>query len=445
MRKIDAEVLALNEYVAWVEKEGMVYDLRSKEFIQKSNFTNGSRYSALETFSATAKGTGLKRISISEAWLKHPHAQRYDYVEFRPEDSSAVLTTGAGGLALNMWTGWRPEPGDVKPFLDLSEFLFSELREHADLPLKLLAYKAQNPGIKVPLAPVLVGPQGGGKSLWAECVRDAFAPYTAEIPSSALGSQFNGWTERTLIAVINEASGEALQRVAPTLRALISDKRTMLNDKFRLARQIDSYTMYIITSNDRGAGAYSADDRRMIVVNCPPKREPPFYRSRCRVEEPRRRAPSAALSCCTMDLKGWQPPACAHDCREVHGVHGEPDAYPAPGRRDAHGERACDRSLDPAGAGLGCAGASSRTIRSRFATRRRSLTLCAPSRFGRGTRPKSCRSCSLPLHRSCTARVRRAHMLPASSRRSCAPRALVTCSARKIRAASAGRVCCASI
>jgi hypothetical protein len=308
MRKIDAEVLALNEYVAWVEKEGMVYDLRSKEFIQKSNFTNGSRYSALETFSATAKGTGLKRISISEAWLKHPHAQRYDYVEFRPEDSSAVLTTGAGGLALNMWTGWRPEPGDVKPFLDLSEFLFSELREHADLPLKLLAYKAQNPGIKVPLAPVLVGPQGGGKSLWAECVRDAFAPYTAEIPSSALGSQFNGWTERTLIAVINEASGEALQRVAPTLRALISDKRTMLNDKFRLARQIDSYTMYIITSNDRGAGAYSADDRRMIVVNCPAKREPPFYRS---VAEWKNHGGGRHLLHYLLhyDLKGWQPPA----------------------------------------------------------------------------------------------------------------------------------------
>lgn len=307
MRKIDAEVVSLNEYVAWIEKEGCVYDLRSKEFIQKSNFTNGSRYSALETTAPTVKGTGVKRISISESWLKHPHAQRYDYVEFRPEDSSAVLNTSSEGLALNMWTGWRPETGDVSPFLELSEFLFPDLREHKDLPIKLLAYKAQNPGIKIPLALVLIGLQGCGKSLWAECVREAFNPYTAEIPTSALASQFNGWTERTLIAVINEASGETLQRYAPTLRALISDKRVMLNDKFRLARQIDSYTMYIITSNDRGAGAFSADDRRMIVVNCPIKREESFYR-RVAAWKGNGGGKHLLSYLLSYDLKGWEPP-----------------------------------------------------------------------------------------------------------------------------------------
>lgn len=307
MRKIDAAVVSLNEHVAWIEKEGCVYDLRSKEFIQKSNFTNGSAYSALEVVSPTAKGTGVKHISVAEAWLKHPHAQRYDYVEFRPEDQNPVHQTGAGGLALNMWTGWDPRPGDVSPYLELTEFLFQDLHEHADLPLKLLAYKAQNPGTKIPLALVLVGPQGCGKSLWAECAREAFNPYTAEIPSSALGMQFNGWTERTLLAVINEASAEALHRNAPQLRALISDKRVMLNEKFRIARQIDSYTQYIITSNDRGAGAYSGDDRRMIVVSCPKKREPDFYR---RVAEWKNAGGGRALLhyLLHLDLQGWQPP-----------------------------------------------------------------------------------------------------------------------------------------
>ncbi|MCK9513685.1 MAG: DUF3854 domain-containing protein [Pigmentiphaga sp.] len=307
MRKIDAAVVSLNEYVAWIEKEGCVYDLRSKEFIQKSNFTNGSVYSALEVVAPTAKGTGVKRISVAESWLKHPHAQRYDYVEFRPEDSNPVHQTDAGGLALNMWTGWEPRLGDVSPFLELTSFLFRDLYEHAELPLKLLAYKAQNPGLKVPLALVLVGPQGCGKSLWAECAREAFNPYTAEIPSSALSMQFNGWTERTLLAVINEASAETLQRNAPTLRSLISDKRVMLNEKFRIARQIDSYTQYIITSNDRGAGAYSQDDRRMIVVSCPTKREPSFYQ---RVAEWKNSGGGAALLhyLLNLDLKGWTPP-----------------------------------------------------------------------------------------------------------------------------------------
>ncbi|HEX2239157.1 MAG TPA: DUF3854 domain-containing protein, partial [Gammaproteobacteria bacterium] len=309
MRKIDASVISLNEHVAWIEKEGLVYDLHSHEFMQKSNFTNGSRYSALEIEAPTAKGTGIKKISVSEAWLKHAHAQRYDYVEFRPEDSSPVLSSG-GGIALNMWTGWVHEPGNVQPFLDLTEFLFADLREHSELPLKLLAYKAQNPGVKVPLCIVLVGTQGSGKSLWAECARDAFYPYTAEVPATALGSQFNGWTERTLLAVINEASGELLQRHAPTLRALISDKRVMLNEKFRAARQIDSYTQYIITSNDRGAGAYNADDRRMLVVPCPRKREPEFYQ-RIADWKAARGGRYLLHYLLNLDLKGWRPPVSA--------------------------------------------------------------------------------------------------------------------------------------
>jgi len=307
MRKIDAAVISLNEHVAWIEKEGCVYDLRSKEFIQKSNFTNGSTYSSLEILTPTAKGTGVKRLSVAEAWLKHPHAQRYDYVEFRPETDAAVLQTDAGGLALNMWTGWNPEPGDVEPFLDLTRYLFADLRDHEDLPLRLMIYKAQNPGLKVPLALVLVGPQGSGKSLWAECVRDAFSPYTAEIPPAALGSQFNGWTERTLIGVINEAVGEQLKQFAPSLRALISDKRVMMNEKFRAARQIDSYTQYIITANERGVGAYSADDRRMIVANCPKKREQSFYR---RIVEWKESGGGRALLhyLLNTDLEGWIPP-----------------------------------------------------------------------------------------------------------------------------------------
>jgi len=308
MRKVDAAVVGLNERVAWIEKEGCVYDLRSKEFIQKSNFVNGSIYSSLEILAPTAKGTGVKRISVAETWLKHPHAQRYDYVEFRPETSDAVLPTEAGGLALNMWTGWSSEPGDVGPFLELTDYLFAGLHQHADLPLKLMAYKVQNPGFKIPLALVLVGSQGSGKSLWADCIRGAFAPYTAEIPPAALGSQFNGWTERTLIAVINEAVGETLQRHAPTLRAMISDKRIQLNEKFRIARQIDSYTQYIITANERGAGAYSADDRRMIVVDCPQKREYAFYK---RIVDWRDSGGGKYLLdyLRTMDLEGWSPPS----------------------------------------------------------------------------------------------------------------------------------------
>lgn len=307
MRKIDTAVVSLNGRVAWIEKEGCVYDLRSKEFIQKGNFTNGSVYSSLEVLVPHAKGSGVKRVSVAEEWLKHPYAQRYDYVEFRPENPNPVVETEMGGLALNMWTGFDAIPGDVTPFLELTEFLFQDLHGHQDLPLKLWAYKAQNPGEKIPLATVLVGQQGCGKSLWAECLREAFAPYTADISSAALRGQFNGYVERTLLCVINEASEYDLHLAANTLRGLISDVKTQLNEKFRVARNINSYTQYVITSNDRGAGAYSNDDRRMIVVPCPTKREPEFY---LKVAAWKKAGGGKALLhyLLNLDLQGWRPP-----------------------------------------------------------------------------------------------------------------------------------------
>lgn len=322
MRKIDTAVISLNEHVAWIEKEGAVYNLRSKEFIRKGDFTNGSVFSSLEVVAPNVKGTGVKRIRVAEEWLKHPHAQRYDLVQFKPESPALVLPTESGGVAVNMWTGWNPKKGDASPFLELHEFLFSNLDQHSELPLKLLAYKAQNPGRKIPLAFILVGSQGCGKSLWAECVREAFSPYTAEISDSVLASQFNGWAEMTLWVVINDATEEVLRKNIARLRSLISDKRVMLNEKFRLARQIDSYSQYIITSNERGAGSFSSDDRRMIVVDCPPKREAGFYHrvARWKNSGGGKRLLHYLLN---YDLQGWEPPVNAPMTAEKYMAYTE--------------------------------------------------------------------------------------------------------------------------
>ena len=176
MRKIDAAVLGLNKSVAWVDRDGMILDLENNEFIRKHDFTNGSKYSALEVISpsmATGKPT---RVSVAAEFLTHPLARRYEDVIFRPDVPLETIQT-SHGEAYNIWRGWDSVDGDVDPFLDLSEHLFADLpEEHQELALRLIAYKAQNPGEKVPLALVLIGKQGCGKSLWARLIREAFAP-----------------------------------------------------------------------------------------------------------------------------------------------------------------------------------------------------------------------------------------------------------------------------
>lgn len=216
-----------------------------------------------------------------------------------------------GRPALNLWQGWEPSEGDVTPWLDLYDHLFGNMKEdQRDLSLKLLAYKVQNPADKIPLAIVLIGTQGCGKTLWSDCVRDAFSPYGTTISSRSFYGEFQGWLERSLIGTMNEVEPQDLQKGGEVLKALISDLQRPMNEKYRPARQINSYTFYILTSNKRAVGAFSADDRRMIVVDCPPKKDHEFY---LRVVRWREAGGCKALLgyLLNYDLKGWRPPASA--------------------------------------------------------------------------------------------------------------------------------------
>lgn len=308
MRRIDSAVAGLNASVAWVEKEGMVYDTEAGEWMAKASFEKGSRFSALKIQVPSSKGPKPKYVSVATEFLTHPHARRYQEVVFNPDVQEREIDAGGGRKSYNLWDGFEAQDGDVGPFLELTEFLFSELPEdQQELPLRLYAYKAQNPGEKPPLATVLIGQQGCGKSLWAGIVREAFEPYGVAISSSALLSEFNGWIEKALIGVIDEAQAVHLTKGRDKLKNLISEKRQPLRDLYRPVRQIDSYAMYILTSNERRVGAYANDDRRMIVVSTPKKREDAFYD---RVVAWRNAGGPRKLMgwLLNYDLKGWTPP-----------------------------------------------------------------------------------------------------------------------------------------
>lgn len=315
---LDAKVVSLNRSVAWIERENMVYDLEAKMFLPKDSFTNGSRFSTLKHIAVGAKQRKAPApISVAAAWLTHPHARRYGEVLFRPGEGD-IVQGEHGRPALNLFTGWEAEPGDVTPFLQLSEFLFSQMRpDDRDLPLKLLAYKAQNPQVKVPLALVLIGQQGCGKTLWGECVRDAFGSYGVDITPKSLAGEFQGWLERSLFALVNEVAGEDIDAAAEQLKALISDLKRPMNEKFRPVRQINTYTMYCMTSNRRSVGAFAADDRRMVVVNCPTKLtdvagEALYTTLGQRGAWHKAGGPRKLMHwLLTVDLHGWTPPSAA--------------------------------------------------------------------------------------------------------------------------------------
>lgn len=307
---LDAKVVAMNRDVAWIERENMIYDLETRQFIQKESFTSGSRYSAVKHIvPADSPKAKPKEIQVSKVWLTHPHAQRFSEILFRPGEGETVPGE-EGGVALNMWREQETIPGDVSPFLELTDFIFDELKQFTNynLPINLLAYKMQNPQVKVPLAFVLIGKQGSGKTLWGEIVRTAFGPYGVTATPSSLSGEFQGWLERSLMVTVNEAKGEDMMKASEQLKALISDLRRPMNEKFRPVRQVNAYAMYTITSNNSAVGAFHAEDRRMIVTNIHRTQPKEYYLRIVDWLEKQNGAKKLAHYLKNLDLDGWTPP-----------------------------------------------------------------------------------------------------------------------------------------
>lgn len=308
---LDAKIVSLNASIAWIEAEGQVFDMDRNDFVQKADLTSGSRWSAVKHISTGKAGKDgrakVTETSVAQKWLTHSHAARYGAAIFRPGEGP-VVADDSGHPALNMWRDMQGTPGDVEPFLALTRHVFGGLTpDIADIPLKLFAYKAQNLAEKIPIALVLVGTQGSGKTLWGEIIRDAFAPYSYDVTPKQLGGEFQGWLERGLVALVNEAEGEDIAKAGEQLKTLISDLRRPMNEKFRKIRDVNTYTQYIITSNKRSVGSYSFDDRRMFVISTPLKREKAFYD---RLHDWKLAGgPKHVLHYLqTLDLKGWRPP-----------------------------------------------------------------------------------------------------------------------------------------
>lgn len=306
---MDLRVLEMNREVAYLDGEEKLIELATGNLIRKDSFTSGSRYSTAKV-PMQAKDK-IIMASVALAWLTHPMSTRYANTLFRPGGDETIQQDGE--TYLNSWHEQSCREGDVALFLGLTRFLFEDtLDDDWMWPIRLLAFKTQHPTFKIPLAIMLIGEQGSGKSLWASLARSAFGEYGSSRTGRDLTQDWNGFLEKALLVTIDDVSVRQMRANIETLRSWISEPRVERKEKYLKNREVDNYALLVFTSNHHDAGAFAHDDRRFLVVGAPKRDHGVEYYDPIYTWVRSGQAGSNLYHYLLhFDLEGWEPPVVA--------------------------------------------------------------------------------------------------------------------------------------
>lgn len=218
------------------------------------------------------------RTSASGAWLKWP---------LRREVRRLTYAPGHGRFHqgdYNSWSGWgvEPAPGDVAPFLQLLDHLFTGTENEPEARewfMRWLAFPLQNPGVKMYSSAVMHGRRHGtGKSMVGYTMGKIYGRNFTEIRQKNLHADFNEWAEGRQFILADDVTGSNKREDADILKNLITQQELRVNVKFLPSYVVPDVINYFFTSNQPDAFFLEDDDRRYFIheVFVPPLPEE-FY------------------------------------------------------------------------------------------------------------------------------------------------------------------------
>ncbi|WP_028451871.1 DUF5906 domain-containing protein [Chitinilyticum aquatile] len=190
-------------------------------------------------------------------------------------------------IKCNLWAGWPtvPKSGSCSELLDLLYYLCSaEPEGNRDTIyqwlLKWLAYPIQNPGAKMKTALVVHGPQGTGKNLFFDCIRDIYGEYGKTIDQSALEDKHNDWASKKLFLIADEViAQQEMHHIKNKLKGMVTGDTIRVNPKHVAAHEERNHVNLVFLSNEAKPLVLERDDRRYFVMWTPPKLDEVNYRA----------------------------------------------------------------------------------------------------------------------------------------------------------------------
>lgn len=200
-----------------------------------------------------------------KVWLESPARTtiKQDDVIFDPRHPDRPYNL-FGGLPS------KPKVGRCNLILDLVDYLVGGRGELRDWVLRWIAYPLQHVGTKMATSIVMRGPQGGGKNMLWECVRDIYGTYGTLITQSELESQYNDWMSAKLFVIGNEVlSRREKWQLGGKLKNLVTEAQVPIQAKYMPSRLENNCCNLVFLSNDLLPVPLEEGNRRYLVIDAP--------------------------------------------------------------------------------------------------------------------------------------------------------------------------------
>ena len=263
-------LFTLNKHYVYCPNPGLIIDMRKGTKHAPSAFRDH-----IESTKKYEKATFLKdgsvhreKVSAAKEWLNWPQRHQVDEFTYAPGQEREYIDEHNHSI-YNTWPGWgcTPKKGDVKPFLQLIDHLFTEAEKEAkEWFIRWCAYPLQYPGVKMFSSAVVHGVRHGtGKTLVGYTLSRIYGKNYTAISQGDLHASFNDWAEGKQFVMGDDVTGSDKRQDNDMLKKLITQNELRVNAKYVPTYVVPDCINYYFTSNHPNAFFLEDDDRRFFV------------------------------------------------------------------------------------------------------------------------------------------------------------------------------------
>ncbi len=271
-----------NKYYAFIDLKGkafIVYRVRTKEGLVMTNMSKWQDFKTLNNniripdINYKTKKPKLEIKPFTTIWENSPTRRQYQGAEFEPFPGVDFLGIALPeGTHYNDYTGLSisPSTGECDLIFDhIQHTLCKGSREGYEYVLNWIARMFQDPNKQGETALVFRSKQGAGKGVILERIlQKTFANHSVVFSDSRqLIDNFNGLLASSIYVYSNEAIWGGEKSYVGPLKALITDRTLIREDKFMPKSIGSNCTHLIITSNEEWVIPTDVDDRRFVMFD----------------------------------------------------------------------------------------------------------------------------------------------------------------------------------